>query len=285
MENTRANTTAEGAAAMRALHQRLPPSQRIFDDPLAELLVDLNGNAGRAVEKMFNGVPPSVRSRLTSFVLRSRYSEDCLHEAVLRGVQQYVLLGAGLDTFAYRQPSWARELTIFEFDFPATQTWKLERLAAAGISIPANVRYIPGDLTHAKTLFLLQDRGVDLRRAVFFAMLGVSQYLPEEAFRTMLQVFAHLPRGSEIVFNVVVTDDLMPMDEAKMTADFAARAASFHEPWHTRVRPSDLSADLLSYGFSKIEHLSPEKANAQYFKYRHDDLQAPYQTQMMRALV
>ena len=270
---------------MRALHQRLPPSQRIFDDPIAASLVDLNGKAGQAVEKMFNGVPPSVRPRLTSFVLRSRYSEDCLHEAVLRGVQQYVLLGAGLDTFAYRQPSWARELTIFEFDLPATQTWKRERLAAAGISIPANAYYIPGDLTQAEPLSLLQKSGVDLHRAAFFSMLGVSQYLQQEVFRSMLQAFAHLPKGSEIVFNVVVTDDLMPEDEAKMTTDFAARAASFQEPWHTRVRPSDVSADLLSYGFSKVEHLSPERANEQYFKARQDALQAPYQTQMMRALV
>ena len=285
MESTRANTTAEGAAAMRALHQRLPLSQRIFDDPIAELLVNLEGEAGKAVERMFHGTPPSVCPRLTSFVLRSRYTEDCLHEAVLRGVQQYVLLGAGLDTFAYRQPSWARGLTIFELDLPATQTWKHSRLEAAGISIPSNVRYVPGKLNEVGPLCFLQDKGVDLQRAAFFAMLGVSQYLPQAVFRSILQAVARLPRESEMVFNVVVTDDLMPEDEAKLTADFAARAESFNEPWHTRVNPNDLVRDLFSYGFSKVEHLSPEKANERYFKDRHDNLRAPYQTQMMRAQV
>jgi O-methyltransferase involved in polyketide biosynthesis len=101
----------------------------------------------------------------------------------------------------------------------------------AGAPSQADLPATEGELTRSKPLFLLQNSGVGLRNAAFFAMLGVSQCLPQEVFRSMLQAVAELPSGSEIVFNVVVTNDLMPEDEAKMTADFAARAAGFHEPW------------------------------------------------------
>ena len=108
-------------------------------------------------------------------------------------------------------------------------------------------------------------------------MLGVSQYLPQDVWRSILQAFAQLPSGSEIVFNVVVTRDMMAKDETKMTEEFGAGAANFREPWQIRVRPSNLVSELFSYGFSEVEHLSPEIANERYFRHREDDLQAPYQ--------
>jgi methyltransferase (TIGR00027 family) len=124
---------------MRVLHQVLDGEPKILDDSISARLVDTHGDFYKS--RLLERLPVPTRQRLkATFVMRSRYGEDCRAEAVNRGVLQYVILGAGLDPFAYRQPSWARALRIVEIDHPATQQWKRRRLVQAGIDVPDNVR-------------------------------------------------------------------------------------------------------------------------------------------------
>src|ERR1700678_122371 len=135
MDEEHPSVTAEGAAVMRALHQVPRHDPRILDDPISPRLVDPLSDFYKSRLDLLERLPDLTRLRLeATFVMRSRYAEDCLAEAFDEGVRQYVLLGAGLDTFAYRQPSWSKSLRIFEVDHPATQHWKRLRLTRASVS-------------------------------------------------------------------------------------------------------------------------------------------------------
>src|SRR5262249_44341422 len=123
MDEGQASTTALGAAARRAIHQLVDEEPKVFADPLAVRLVEAAA-PGTMAEYLKGPCPPELTSSRAGFVLRSRFAEDELATAAAEGVRQYVLLGAGLDTFAYRQPPFARDLRIFEVDHPDTQTWK-----------------------------------------------------------------------------------------------------------------------------------------------------------------
>src|ERR1035437_4547389 len=169
MEMGRASKTALGVAIGRAAHQLVdvPP---VLDDPIAVGLVGsgYRGKMGRASHM--------VGRDLRAFVAaRSRYVENQLAEAVARGVRQYVVLGAGLDTFAYRNPF--AELRVFEVDFPATQEWKREMLAEAQIPLPSNLTFVPLDFEHKTLGDGLAEAGFDDGAAAFFGWLGVVPYL------------------------------------------------------------------------------------------------------------
>src|ERR1700736_506104 len=138
MDEERPSVTAEGAAVMRVLHQKLDDEPKILDDPITPRLVDVHSDFYKSRVELLEHLPAPTRSRLkATFVMRSRYTEDCLGESVVDGLRQYVVLGAGLDTFAYRQPRWASTLRIFEVDHPATQRWKRRRLAEARMPMPS----------------------------------------------------------------------------------------------------------------------------------------------------
>src|SRR5271163_1910279 len=140
MEEGRPSRTAEGAAILRALHQTLDAEPKILNDPIAVRLVDPSSDVYKAFVQGLEEMPAALRLRRRGYaVMRSRYTEDCLAESLAHGVRQYVIMGAGLDTFGCRQPSWATSLRIFEVDHPATQRWKRAKLSDAGIQIPKNV--------------------------------------------------------------------------------------------------------------------------------------------------
>ena len=168
IEGDRPSATAEGAAIMRALHQLLPTEARVLDDPIASRLVDPAGAAYQARLVLLAGLSTPVRSRLTNFVMRSRYAEDCLADAFQCGTRQYVILGAGLDTFAYRQPGWARTLRIFEVDRPATQAWKRSRLNEAGIALPSNLAFAEVDFDRVSLTEGLSSAHLDFAIPTFF---------------------------------------------------------------------------------------------------------------------
>ncbi|MBV8476214.1 MAG: class I SAM-dependent methyltransferase, partial [Acidobacteria bacterium] len=183
---------------MRAIHQALEGNSRILDDPISPRLVDARSDIYKSRLELLDRLPEPTRLRLkATFVMRSRFAEDCLAEAVNQGVRQYVLLGAGLDTFAYRQPRWASSLRIFEVDHPATQRWKRRRLAEAGISVPENVTFVPVDFEKVSLATALPQAGIDSGMAAFFSMLGVTQYLIEGAFDETLRFVLSMPSPSE----------------------------------------------------------------------------------------
>jgi methyltransferase (TIGR00027 family) len=285
MEADRPSATAEGAAIMRALHQSLPAETRVLDDPIASRLVDPAGVAYQARLAFLAGLSAPVRSRLTNFVMRSRYAEDCLADAFQFGIRQYVVLGAGLDTFAYRQPAWAHALRIFEVDHPATQAWKRTRLDEAGVVLPSNLAFAEVDFDRMSLTDGLSSAHFDFAAPTFFSLLGVSQYLNTEGLERTLAFVLGMPKVSEIVLSFVPPEDALPSDDAALAATFAARFAAIGEPWVTRPSPDRLVAMLKAMGFSNIIHLMPSKANARYFRDRRDDLSASLIEQMVRAVV
>ena len=256
---------------------------RILDDPISPRLVDPEGPAYKTLSEFLERLPTANRLRLTHYLLRSRYAEDCLAEAFSRGLRQYVILGAGLDTFAYRQPDWASDLRIFEIDHPATQQWKRQRLADAHVSIPPNATFVPVDFEKTTVKAALPEAGFDPTASAFFSMLGVSQFLTEEALDETLDVVRTTGSSSEIVFSFVPPDDALPEDEAALTIQFAQRFAAIGEPWLTRPLPDQLRLKILKMGFSTVSHLSPADADHLYFRSRHDGLRACFMEQMMRA--
>ena len=216
-------------------------------------------------------------------VLRSRYAEDLLAQAVDRGTTQFVILGAGLDTFAFRQPTFARKLQIYEVDHPATQAWKHQRLAAAKLTTPDNLHWSPIDLERQDLLQGLRKAGFDHSRPAFVSWLGVMQYLTWPTIELTLKAVAALPGPSTIVMSFMLPDAALSGSEAAAARAVADEAAKKGEPWLTRLQPADLANRLSRLGFRQVVHLSPEEANARYFAKRDDDLQASHVAQMMSA--
>jgi methyltransferase (TIGR00027 family) len=286
LEKKGRSVTAEAVAIQQALHHTLDAAPKILDDSISPLLIDLASDTYKAIISFLDSATRPVKSPFRAvFIMRSRYTEDCLAESLVRGIRQYVILGAGLDTFAYRQPVWSSSLRIYEVDHPASQEWKRERLKAAKVTVPGNLVFAPIDFETISLRDGLSARGFDFRAPSFFSLLGVTQYLTIEAIESIFRFVRSLPSGSEIVFEFIVPDDLMPADEAGVFAGAASMSAERGEPWLTRLRPSELNSRLTALGFSLVIHLSPQAANERYFRERHDNLTAWSAAQMMRALV
>ena len=264
MESGRASKTALGVAIRRAAHQvvDLPP---VLDDPIALRLVGAGyrGKIGRASHR--------VGRDLRAFVaVRSRYVEDRLAEAVERGVEQYVILGAGLDTFAYRNPHHA--LRVFEVDFPATQETKRTMLAEARIAEPETLKFVPLDLEHHTLAEDLAAAGFDAGGAAFFGWLGVIPYLTLEAFRSTLRTIATLPEGSGVGFDYALAPETLSAVGRTAFEALAGRVAAAGEPFQLFFRSETMEAELRGAGFMRVEQLDYEQINERYFKERADGL-------------
>jgi methyltransferase (TIGR00027 family) len=237
--------TAWRVATRRAAHQYLD-SPVVFRDPLALKIV--GGDTGPETS-------PDLRLFLA---VRSRYAEDELAKAVAKGVTQYVLLGAGLDTFAYRNPY--PNLKVFEVDHPATQAWKRERLAETGIAIPDSMHFAPVDFERET----LASAGLDTTQVTFFSWLGVVPYLTREAFESTMRFIAAMPRGGAVVFDYSIPRSLMsPL--AQMAYDrLAARVAAAGEPFQLFFDPAELAGYLEGLGFNYREDLDQAAINGRY---------------------
>jgi methyltransferase (TIGR00027 family) len=278
--------TAENSAIMRALHQALPPEARVFNDPLAARVVIPGSDAYRSRVALLERMSAPLRARFTHYLLRARYAEDCLADAVQqRGLGQFVILGGGLDTFPYRQPDWAARLRIFEVDHPATQAWKRQRLQQAGIAEPANLRFAPVDFVDTTLEAGLFRAGFSDTMMTFFSMLGVSQYLTLAALDRTFGFVRGMPSGTEIVFTIAVPDDMLQPDEMEFMSALTKRFAEIGEPWHTRTRPEVFATRLRDMGISIVTYLTPDEANTRYFYNRTDMLRASEQELVMRAVV
>jgi methyltransferase (TIGR00027 family) len=288
MKEERPSRTAEGAAILRALHQTLDAEPKILNDPIAVRLVDPSSDFYKAYVQGLEEMPAALRLRRRGHaVMRSRYTEDCLADSLAHGVRQYVIMGAGLDTFGYRQPSWATSLRIFEVDHPATQRWKRARLSATGIQIPKNVIFAPVNFEEVSLEEGLAASGLDLGVPTFFSWLGVASYLTEAAIDRTLKFVLAMPRSSEIVLDFIVPNELIAPEEAPVAATVLGRFAQQGEPIVTRFAPEELTAKLKAAGFSNVAHLSPQAAFDRYFVGRQDGLGAPTAIllQLMRAIV
>ena len=264
METGRASKTALRVAIRRAAHQ-LMEQPRILDDPIAVPL--LGPGFARDMERASHKVARDFRAFMAA---RSRYTEDRLAEAVSRGVTQYVVLGAGLDTFAYRNPF--PSLRVFEVDFPATQAWKREMLAEAAITSPENLTFVPLDFEHKALAEGLAEAGFDAGRPAYFGWLGVVPYLTLDAFRATLSAIAQLPAGTAVSFDYAIAPETLS-PRGRMAFDaLARRVASAGEPFQLFFTPQTLEAELRRAGFHRIEQLDSDHLNELYFKDRADGL-------------
>lgn len=284
MNKYQPSRTAQLVAIRRAAHQLLD-RPKVFDDPLA--LSIIGQESALALQTgQYQSEDPQLSLHLRAFyVARSRYAEDELALAVGRGVRQYVILGAGLDTFAYRNPYPERALRVFEVDHPATQAWKRARLEEAGISLPVDLTFAPVDFEGQKLADGLQDAGYDPRLSAFFSWLGVTPYLTTEAVMTMLRFIASTPIGSGVIFDYTILASLLPTDQLFIFDALVKRVDWVREPWQTFFDPAELVENLLAMGFGHVEDIGPAEINAKYFKDRTDELRVGSLAHIMSARV
>ena len=282
MDQSQRSRTIELPAIMRALHQTLDDDPKILTDSVALRLLDANDDP-RWLAPLLDH--PFAKQWRAGFALRARYAEDCLADVVQRGARQYVVLGAGLDTFAYRQPLWGRSLRIYEVDHPITQQWKRDRLKAADIAIPPNLTFVPIDFERDSIPEALRDNDFAFGVRTLCSWMGVTQYLTHDALDATFRFVLTLPRSSEVVFSFILPQEAVTGVEAEALALAAQRAAEVGEPWLTRLRGNELAGRLRSMGFSHTIHLTPEQAHERYFRNRHDGLKERRGEQLMRAVV
>jgi methyltransferase (TIGR00027 family) len=262
--------TAYRVAVSRAAHQLLD-EPRVLEDPIALAIVGAAAVAAIRAAPLRYRLPPARYLR-AFLVARSRVAEEALARAVRRGVRQYVVLGAGLDTFAYRNPYPADDLTVFEVDHPATQTWKRGQLETAGIALPPSLRFVAVDFETQQLGEALAGAGLRADEPAFFSWLGVSMYLTHAAIGATLRYVAGLPRGSGIVFDYAVAPArLSPVRRLVMHA-LLKRVAAAGEPWKSFFEPRALAAELRALGLAELEDLGPEELNARFFGARTDGL-------------
>ena len=250
--------TALRVAARRGAHQ-LVDNPKVFDDPLA---VRILGNHA-----------PIERSsdNLRAFVaVRSRFAEDELAQAVGRGVKQCVVLGAGLDTFAYRNPH--AGLRVIEVDHPATQGWKRDLLASAAIAIPDSMSFVAVDFAKQSLSEELSRSGFQSGDPAFFSWLGVVPYLTRDAAFGTMRWIASLPAGSGVVFDYAVARSQLGFLEKAALDALSHRVARAGEPFQLFFEPAELAAALGALGFGHLEDLGADDINARYLANRQDGL-------------
>jgi methyltransferase (TIGR00027 family) len=254
--------TAWAAAAHRAAHQVLEQG-RIFTDPLAlRILGEDAETVARQAEEQ-----PSRRKMRIFIAVRTRFAEDALAVAVERGVRQVVVLGAGLDTFAYRTTLRDR-LRIFEVDHPATQAWKRQRLSDAAIPIPNSLTFASIDFDRQTLAEGLAAAGFDSSQQTFFTWLGVAPYLTEEAVWMTLGFIASLPNGAHVVFDYSDPPASLSAESRASHERRAMRVAELGEAWLNYFEADELRPKLMALGFSEIEDLGPRQIAARYFPNR-----------------
>ncbi|WP_243057909.1 SAM-dependent methyltransferase [Nocardioides sp. SR21] len=250
MRDGEPSRTAFGAAALRAAHQDDPDP--IFTDPLAVQILGDDTPPDRAWDQ----------PRLRLFIaVRHRFAEDALAAAVARGTRQVVVLGAGLDTFAYRNPY--ADTRVFEVDHPATGGWKRERLAETGIDVPANVTYVAVDFERDALAARLTAAGFDVTRPAFFLWLGVVPYLSVDAIRATLAVVASVPDG-EVALDYVRPVDRAPAEARAARQELVANVAGLGEPLQPGLESEELHAMLAELGFGDVEDVGRREIRSRY---------------------
>jgi len=253
----------------RAAHQ-IFDNPKVLDDPWAVPIVgdaaaEIHADASRHHSRI-------ARSFRAFMVARSRYAEDQLAASVSRGVCQYLILGAGLDTSAYRGTCASQTVRVFEVDHPQTQAWKKQRLEAASIPIPASVSFVPVDFEYQTLQTELEVAGFRADRPAFVSWLGVVPYLTREAASHTLAFLGRFPEGSGIAFDYAVEPSSLPWLERMAVNALSRRVARAGEPFRLFFTPNELDEFLKARGFHRIEQLASKEINERYFSGRSDGL-------------
>lgn len=275
MREQEASRTALAVAFVRAAHQILDTPPLLFEDPAALPLL------GPGAKTLINDhrdkhQSPYGRGLRSHVCLRSRFTEDRLAAS---GASRYVLVGAGFDTFALRQPDWAKAMTILEIDHPATQAAKRKAIARAGWSLPGNLRFAATDFTHQTLADVLEQEAIGSHRPVFFSWLGVTMYLPEAAIDAALAAMAAVSSKVHLCLTFKQPDDGRQGGEKAMADIVAAMGEAFV----SLFTPKQMAAKLAAHGFAEQDFLDPERALAEYFTPPRPGLPPPRLTGIVHA--
>ncbi len=259
----------------RAAHQLYDDRPLVFADPLALRVLSEDARAELSKREELERTP-SARMMRAFLCARSRFAEDALERAVAAGVRQYVVLGAGLDTFAVRSALPERPidpgLRIFEVDHPATQAWKRECLEQSGVHVPDTVTFVAVDFEQEELMARLAASGFDRAAPAFCSWLGVLPYLTREAAVGTLRALGALPAGSGVAFDYAVARESLSPKQQAMFDWLAERVARAGEPFRLGFDPAELRELLRECGFARVEDLDGEAISARYFAGRTDGL-------------
>ena len=267
------DSTAVRVALWRALHVDVDAPPHVLEDEIGRQLAAPDDGWRHRPDMD----PLGTRPFRASIVARARFIEDLVVEQAARGVDQYVLLGAGLDTFAQRRPEIASRLGVFEADKPGAQAWKRQRLVALGFGVPDCLKLVPvdfeaGDAWGPK----LAAAGFDTGRPAVVTSTGVSMYLTREAIVALLREVAALAPGSTFAMTF-----LMPLElaepEVRPGLEMAAKGArASGTPFISFFTPDEMLALARDVGFRDARHVSAAELAERYFKDRPDGLRPPF---------
>jgi methyltransferase (TIGR00027 family) len=268
------DSTAVRTALWRALHLEVDAPPHVLIDRIG-LQLAAPGPDWRERPDMNEYATPGVRA---SIVARARFIEDLVAEQADHGVGQYVLLGAGLDTFTQRRPEIASRITVFEVDQPGPQEWKRQRLNELGFGIPEWLRLVPVDFETASWWDGLMDNGFDAKKPTVVASLGVSMYLTREATAATLRQSARLSPGSTVAMTFLRPVELVEPEEQGMhrATDAAARASG--TPFISYYAPQEILTMARDAGFATARTVTAVDHTQRYFEGRPDGLR-PFTTE------
>lgn len=267
MKLNRSSKTAFRAAISRAAHQLLD-SPVVFEDPIALRIIGAE-NVALIHAGGWQFESKMARRLRGFFAARSRFAEDELNGAIKRGVRQYVILGAGLDTFAFRNPYGAEKLRVFEVDHPDTQSWKRQQLTAAKLAVPAALTYVPVNFEIESLDVKLREAGFRATEPAFFSWLGVSMYLtPDTVMETLKFVASVSASGGGIVFDYITPLDRLGIHQRLRAFVLNTWLRAIGEPWKSHFTPEAMMRSLKLMDFTTIEDMGTDQIDARYFKKR-----------------
>lgn len=278
-EQVAPDSTAIRVALWRAMHVQIDSPPYVFRDEIGLRLASPEEDWRRRPD-----MDPQTTSQMRAgIVSRARFIEDLLAEQIERGVDQYVLLGAGLDTFAQRRPELAARLTVFEIDQPGPQAWKRQRLTELGYGVPEWLRLVPVDFEVDSWWDRLTAAGFDPDRPAVVASTGVSMYLTKETNIATLHQLAKLAPGSTLATTFMLPLELVGPDEQQLRRYVEQGARESGTPFISFFGPDEIVALAEDAGFAATQHISPSDINRRYFTDRTDGLRPTESEQILVA--
>jgi methyltransferase (TIGR00027 family) len=273
--------TALTAAAARAAHLIVDHEPVIFADTLAADLLGDKADELIGYHRLHGShlVLACARAQVTC---RSRYTEQAVTDGLARGVAQYVLLGAGLDTFAYRS-ALAGRISVFEVDEPATQGWKRKQLAAAGLAAPPSTRYVPVDFELDSLTSRLVAAGFDLAAPALVSWLGVTMYLTQDAIGAVVAEVGRFASGTELILDYMLPAELRDEIGNSYVEQVAPAFAQRGEPWLSFFSPGQMTALLEGHGFAGVRHIAQRYVGTDAMWQRTDMLRPSYLSKLAHA--
>lgn len=265
------DNTAVRVALWRALHVEADSPPHVFED-----VVGLKLAAPEAGWQSRPDMSPFTRPFRASILARARFIEDLVEEQAACGVGQYVILGAGLDTFAQRRPELASRMVVFEIDQPGPQAWKRQRLGELGLGIPPYLRLVPVDFEAGDAWpERLAAAGFDSRRPAVVASTGVSMYLTKEAVMATLRQIATFAPGSTFAMSFMLPIEMLDPEVRPGVERAAAGARAAGTPFLSFFTPDEMLALAREAGFNEVQHVSAAALAERYFADRSDGLRPP----------